>query len=313
MSRPRERHPGAFYHITRRCHRREMRLSPTPDINGAIGVLVNDACEATQVRTIATCWMGNHYHAVVYDPDGRVSEWTSHVNGTMARFCNAIQDVTGHMWDAQEGNIQELGDLETVAKMTAYVICNPVAAGLVHKPNAYPGVCTTLKMVASNQGPIAKRPTGFFRPRGVVSEVGQITHYCPPGIEPADFVSMVRRLLNPLLEQARAQVEASGKGYVGAKAIKETDPFTTARSHEGTNVGLQAKTVRRMLAATPARTYAMVQRYARFLADYARARWKLVRGIPNDKIMFPAGTWHLWRYAGARRHAPPRITVEAAA
>jgi REP element-mobilizing transposase RayT len=52
-------------HVVRRYHRREMRLSPSADMNGAITVLTHDACEATGLQIIATCWMGNHYHAVV--------------------------------------------------------------------------------------------------------------------------------------------------------------------------------------------------------------------------------------------------------
>ncbi|MFT7578727.1 MAG: REP element-mobilizing transposase RayT [Myxococcota bacterium] len=84
MSLSKERFPGAFYHVVRRCYRREMRLSPNAEINGAVAVLVHDASEATNLQIIATCWMGNHYHAVAYDPSARLPEWTAHANGTMS-------------------------------------------------------------------------------------------------------------------------------------------------------------------------------------------------------------------------------------
>jgi putative transposase len=313
MSSPKERLPGAFYHIVRRCHRREMRLSPSADMNGAITVLTHDACEATGLQIIATCWMGNHYHAVVYDPFARLSEWTAHVNGTLSRFCNAIQGARGHMWDAQEDNDQELGDLETVAKTVAYVIANPVAAGLVHSPSAYPGICTTLEMVASDQGPTANRPKGFFRAGGPVSEIGEVAHHCPPGIAPDGFRAMVKAALDPLLAEARRATKASARGFRGAAAVQATDPFETAKRVESKNVGLKSKALRRMLAATPARVRAMVARYLRFRTDYAIARAKLVQGVPNNAVIFPAGTWRLWRYSGARRHAPPLTMVKAAA
>ncbi|MFT7578688.1 MAG: hypothetical protein ACI9MR_000346 [Myxococcota bacterium] len=72
------------------------------------------------------------------------------------------------MWDAQEGNDQELGDLETVAKTVAYVIANPVA---------------------SDQSPTANRPRESFRAGG---PVGEVAHQCPPGIAPDGFRVMVK-------------------------------------------------------------------------------------------------------------------------
>ncbi|MFT7582153.1 MAG: putative transposase [Myxococcota bacterium] len=282
-------------------------------MNGAMTVLTHDACEAAGLQIIATCWMGNHYHAVVYDPFARVSEWTAHVNDTLSRFCNATQRARGHMWDAQEDNDQELGDLETVAKTVAYVIANPVAAGLVHSPSAYPGICTTLDMVASDQGPTANRPKGIFRAGGPVSEIGEVAHHCPPGIAADGFRALVKAALDPLLAEARRAAKVSARGFRGAAAVKATDPFETAKRVETKNVGLKSKSLRRMLAATAARVRAMVARYLRFQADYTIARAKLVEGVPNNAVMFPVGTWRLWRYSGARRHAPSLTVVKVAA
>ncbi|MFT7579931.1 MAG: hypothetical protein ACI9MR_001598, partial [Myxococcota bacterium] len=95
--------------------------------------------------------------------------------------------------------------------------------------------------------------------------------------------------------------------------VQATDPFETAKRVESKNVGLKSKALRRMLAATPARVRVMVARYLRFRTDYAIARAKLVQGVPNNAVIFPAGTWRLWRYSGARRHAPPLTVVKAAA
>ncbi|MFT7578726.1 MAG: hypothetical protein ACI9MR_000384 [Myxococcota bacterium] len=217
------------------------------------------------------------------------------------------------MWDAQEGNDQELGDLETAAATVAYVIANPLAAGLVHSPSAYPDICRTLEMVALTWGPTANRPKRFFRAAGPASDVGEIAHHCLPGIGPDVFRAMVKAAIDPLLNKARRAAKANGRGFRGAAAVQATDPFEIAKSAESKNVGLKSKPFRRMLAATPARVEAMVARYLRLLADYAIARAKLVQGVPNNAVTFPAGTWRLWRYSGARRHAPPLTMVKAAA
>jgi hypothetical protein len=115
------------------------------------------------------------------------------------------------------------------------------------------------------------------------------------------------------LEEARKAAKASGRGFRGAAAVQATDPFETAKRVETKTVGLKSKPLRRMLAATAAHVRAMGARYLRFRTNYAIARAKLVQGVPNNAVIFPAGTWRLWRYCGARRHAPPLTMVKAAA
>ena len=76
-------------------------------------------------------------------------------------------------------------------------------------------------------------------------------------------------------------------------------------------MGGDAKAFRHMLASSAKGIQAMVARYLSFQADYAAARANLVAGVANSKLMFPAGTWRLWRYFGARRR--PKLTAVKAA
>ena len=68
MSKAKERHPGAFYHVARRCDRREFRLRPDQELVAAIAVLVSDACDKTGLQVIAIVWMSDHCHVILYNP-----------------------------------------------------------------------------------------------------------------------------------------------------------------------------------------------------------------------------------------------------
>lgn len=304
MSRPLERHPGTVYLVTRRCERREFRLRPGAGMNGAIGVVVADACVRTGVEVIAHVWMSNHYHAVVHDPDGRVSEWMAQVHGMLARYCNGVQGGRSHVWDAQGMKDVVLEGAEIIASKVAYVLANPVAAGLVYEPRAWPGVMTRWGDLGRGRGEVFRRPAGFFRADGPVSEWAEVVSVAPPGVEVEEFREMVRGRLEVLLAEARERVAASGRGYLGASGVLRQEVFGSAASEESS--GGRSEPFRRIVAGE--RTAELVARQRYFEQAYARALCELQLG--RREVMFPAGTYKVWRFFGARREPP--LSVRAA-
>jgi len=270
-------------------------------LNSAIAVLVCAACLATGVEVIAMVWMSNHYHAVVYDPDGRVSEWLARLNGLLARFCNAAHETESHVWDASEYNDEPLEGMDAVVAATAYCLANPVAAGLVYSPKAWPGIITQLDELGMERPRLYRRPTVFFREDGTVPEWGAVMSSCPPGITPEDFQARVKARLDVLLAEARERVAASGRGYVGVEGILAQDVFATPAKAETPNPAVRSKR-HRARANRSKRRLERAERDAQFRSRYASSLYRLQNQDPD--VVFPPGTFKVWRYFGARREPP---------
>ncbi len=309
MTLPVRRLPGRFYLITRRCERREFRLRPDEDMKAAITVVMADACERYGVILVALVVMGNHYHAVVYDPDGLVSEWMRDVHGQLARFGNLVHERRSHFWDAQEGNAIELKGLKTVADAVGYVMANPVAAGLVASPSAWPGLKTRVEDIGTERGPRFERPEHFFRADGPVSEWARLTCNVPPEVDVERFRRLAAAATKRAVEVARKRMSDAGRSFMGAPAVMAQGPFDSPATKEPNPGGIRGTYRRRVAGPTDEATGAMVERMQVFRSEYARARERMQCGA--RALVFPAGTHRLWLYFGVQREPPPVVPAAA--
>jgi putative transposase len=99
--------------------------------------LLATAAERFGADCYAYCLMGNHYHLVLRTPHANLPEVMKHINGLYTRYENWRHRTTGHVF---EGRYQALLIDDTVYLRTAiaYVLRNPVAAGLVEDPELWP-------------------------------------------------------------------------------------------------------------------------------------------------------------------------------
>ena len=307
MCMARARRPGQVWFITRRTHHRQFRFLPTDEMRGAFHVVVDGACRRTGLRVLAFMAMSNHYHAVVEDVEGRISEWESEVNGLLARFANAVQGSESHVWDAQEGRDIALDGLPKIAEKVAYTLVNPTKAGLVAAPSAWPGAMTRLEDIGTGRGRVEQRPTRFFREKGPVAAEAALVSHTPSGCDEATFRAAVKAAYERQLAEARAAVRASGRGYLGVAKVLKQSPFGSPRTRERHNAGEQAVPLRRVAGSTPEQTASMVARELGFRRDYAVGLGRLKSG--ERDVVFPAGTNKLHHVYGFER-APH--TAEAA-
>lgn len=132
----RARLPGPLQHLTSRGQAR--RAIFIDDIDRRRLLLeIGRAFDAHEVRLLAYCLMGNHYHLVVDSAGGDLSAFVSHVNGRHAQAFNHRHGGSGHVF---EGRFHAQ-PIETDAHLAAscrYVEMNPVRAGLVRAPEDWP-------------------------------------------------------------------------------------------------------------------------------------------------------------------------------
>ncbi len=91
----------------------------------------------------AFCVLSNHCHLIITDLDARLPAFMQYLDSLVARAVNASLGRFEGFWatDGSYSAVEPLDPSHIVAK-TAYVLANPVAAGLVRRRADWPGLWT---------------------------------------------------------------------------------------------------------------------------------------------------------------------------
>jgi putative transposase len=292
VSHPRRVVPGETYLITRRCYQRTFRLRPRRETNDIFAYCLALAMRATGVRLHAACVMSNHHHLVVTDPRGVLPDFLRELHRLTAKAMNASQGQWENLWAAEPCNVVRLATDDDVDDKVAYVVANPVAAGLVRSPEAWPGLLLSGATVLR-----VARPSAYFTREGVCPPDLTLTVEPPPtrGDEPITRESRAQRLQRFVREKvaaAHAAMRAAGRGFLGVDAVLSTSFARRAKSYE-TKCGT---------IPTFAARVAVVREHLRrvergFRVQYRRALRVWRTGVRD--VVFPEGTWWLRVFHGA--------------
>jgi REP element-mobilizing transposase RayT/AraC-like DNA-binding protein len=137
MARPlRIEFPGAVYHVTSRGDRREPIFVDDEDRRSMLAV-VEQAMARFDAQVLAYCLMGNHYHLVLNTRQANLSRLMRHLNGVTTQNFNRRHGKVGHLFQGRFKAI--LVDRESyLLEVCRYVELNPVRAGIVDEPGAWP-------------------------------------------------------------------------------------------------------------------------------------------------------------------------------
>ena len=137
MSRPLRLHvPGGFYHVTLRGNHRQAIFRTPADrelLNGIVAETVSDF--GAQVH--AYCWMTNHIHALVQISKVPLGKIVLCVASRYARTFQSRMDTTGHLFERRYHALL-IDAHRYLFTLIRYIHLNPVRAGLVGEPAAYP-------------------------------------------------------------------------------------------------------------------------------------------------------------------------------
>lgn len=136
MRRPRLHVPGACYHVTLRGNHQQDIFYRDAD-RRLLDRYVGEAAERVGVRIHAYCWMTNHVHLLVQVSDIPLGSFVQHVGTRFARAIQARVPTTGHLFQNRYHALLVDVDRYFVA-LLRYIHLNPVRAGLVRQPAAYP-------------------------------------------------------------------------------------------------------------------------------------------------------------------------------
>jgi len=298
VSHPRRIVPAETYLVTRRCYQRTFRLRPSAETNQIFLYCLAFAVEKTGVLLHAVCVMSNHHHLVVTDPRGVLPDFLRELHRLTAKAMNALQGQWENLWAAEPCNVVRLVTNEDVEEKIAYVVANPVAAGLVRRPEEWPGV-----VLWKNRALRVARPASYFRKDGTCAPELELSVVAPPvrdGAEhpTSDWMGRVERAIAAKVADAHRAIVAARRGFLGTEAVLASSFAQRARSHEERfgvvpTLAAKARAVRDKLRR--------VERHFRRSYRAALKEWRSGR----RGVAFPFGTWGLVVFHSAAVEASP--------
>ncbi len=148
MTMPRNLYPDTTLYVTCRAVHRSYRLVPTPVVRKVCkfcyAVVSSKYRKEFAMEFYEFEFLSTHYHMLLHDRFGKVSDFLQELNSMIARELNAVRGTSGKFF-ADEPGIQTVRGDERVFKASIYTLANAVAAGLVHKTSRWKGL-NSLKM-----------------------------------------------------------------------------------------------------------------------------------------------------------------------
>jgi putative transposase len=283
MTAPRQILAGATYLVTRRCIQRQFLLRPSKTVNAVFRYVLAVATARFGILVHAYCVLSNHYHLVVTDPQARLPEFHQFLDALVARALNASLGRWESFWAPSSYSAVTLTSPADIVEKTAYVLANPVAAGLVRSGFLWPGLWSAPKLIG---GPAVEvhRPEQFFDPKGSMPATSALELSVPPGFDSADaFRAQLAEALARLEEQASR--DHAGE-FIGIARVLAQSPTAIPGSGEP-----RRRLNPRVAARDKWKRVEALVRLKEFLTAY-RAAWT-ARRAGNASTTFPLGTYLL--------------------
>jgi REP element-mobilizing transposase RayT len=291
MTLPRQVLPNHTYLVTRRCIGRRFLLRPDDALNKAFVYCLGLGARKYGVQVHALSAMSNHYHLVLTDVDGVLPDFMAWLNRQLAKCIKRLRGWDEVVWEPNVtySAVELSGPTELLDKV-AYVLLNPVSAGLVRSPGRWPGALSTLETLV-NGTMHAKHPRIWFKD-SAPKEVS-ITLTMPPCFsDRRGYFQALGALLTSRLSHIRTELRREGRTFLGRTRVRKTivtDKPSTKKPRFGRNPTFSALTREAWRAA--------VQKLRAFRLAYREA-YRAWRAGSRD-VAFPAGTWWVVRRAGA--------------
>jgi putative transposase len=247
--------------------------------------------EGTGVVVHAVCVMSNHHHLVVTDPRGVLPEFLRELHRLTAKAINASQGQWENLWAAEPCNAARLVTDHDVEDKIAYVVANPVAAGLVEQPEQWPGV-----LLWGEKSVRVARPSSYFREDGTCPAQLELRIERPAAMDATVSAREWRHRVGEAIAQkvraAHRCVREAGRVFLGRTAVLTASFAQRARTYEA-RFGVIPTFAAKLRAVREA-----LRRVERAFRWHHRRAFELWQQGQRD-VVFPVGTWGMVAMHGA--------------
>jgi REP element-mobilizing transposase RayT len=287
VTAPRRVVPGSTYLVTRRCYQRTFRLRPSACTSKILAYCLAVALEKTGVVLHAACFMSNHHHLVVTDPRGELPNFLRELHRLTAKAMNAAQGQWDNLWSAEPCSAVVLADDQDIVDKIAYVAVNPVAAGLVSRPEDWPGLSMWSEGVVKTT-----RPQAYFREHGECPETAWLRTVAPHRVHPRASIRLIQSAIATKVMQAHRKLRVEGREFVGRSSVVTGSFIKRASSFEPKRTVIPT-----VAAKDPAARRALLAIQRGFRMAYREALRPWMDGVRDS--VFPFGTWWMRVHHGA--------------
>ncbi|MCK5057879.1 MAG: transposase [Candidatus Aminicenantes bacterium] len=136
MRRVRLTFEGAYHHAMNRGINGEEIFTQNQHKSQFLDLL-RESSNKFKIRILAYCIMQNHYHLILENSSGKMSEFFRHLNGQYGKYYRMLVSEKGYVFQSRFKStlIQDDSYLKTAI---GYVLLNPVRAGIVPDFRDYP-------------------------------------------------------------------------------------------------------------------------------------------------------------------------------
>jgi putative transposase len=219
----------------------------------------------------------------VSDPQARLPAFHQFLDGLVARAMNALFGRWEAFWAPNSFSAVALVSPDDVVAKAAYVLANPVAAGLVRSGRLWPGLWSAPEWIGGEALEV-RRPKHFFDPKGSLPDKVSLQLETPPGFASADdFRNQLSAAFADLEARAVREARAEFLGVARVLAQKPTARPAPGEPRRGLSPRVAARDKWKRIEA--------LGRLVEFLRSY-RSAWASRKAGRADAT-FPCGTYLL--------------------
>lgn len=288
MTQPRRVVPGMTVMVTRRTLRRTHLLRPDKQMNELFVYALAVLSRRHGIRVHAAVLMSTHEHIVLTDTRGTLPRFLQELHRILALGVKVLRKWEGAVWDHEKTSVVELLTPEAIVEKIAYVMANPVSAGLVERARDWPGVACTPDELGKVRWQ-ASRPAFYFDEHNTAWPSSATLDLVVPAVfvgSEEQFRAEVATELAHLERTARADVRNRGWKVLGAKVVAALSPLRRAKSWEPVRGRNPTFAVGRGCRKALDEAVALLREFRAAYRE-AMAAWR--RGIRN--VLFPPGTY----------------------
>jgi hypothetical protein len=267
--------------VTRRTLRRTHLLRPDPEVRALFTYCLAVLAPKLGILVHAVVVMSTHEHMILTDTRGQLPQFLRDFHRLVALGVKVLRKWDGAVWDHEKTSVVELLTDEAVIEKLAYVMANPVAAGLVQRAHQWPGITTSPEQLGRSVW-TAARPNYFFDASNPAWPHTAALELSMPrlSMREVDLSSRVQAELEALERSARQTATATGRRFMDRNRLSTVSPYARATSWEP------------LRGRNPTFAVGRGQRAAFFHLDAWRS------GLRN--VVFPVGTWLMASLHAAR-------------
>jgi putative transposase len=297
MTQPRFVLPGDTLMITRRTLRRHHLFRPDPAIRQLYLYTLAVCAKEFGMLVHAVTLMSTHEHLIVTDTSGRLPLFLRKHHRLVSLGTKILRTWEGPTWDTEQTSVVRLLTEQAMVEKLAYVMANPVQAGLVRRAQDWPGI-TVLPHELGRRRWTLNRPDTYFRADNPQwPETVELSVTLPPLLETYHGAEEVREAVGQELERgerlAHQRMKKRGWRFLGAARVLRLSPSRRATSFELLRSRNPTVAVGRGQRSI---FFAAVAELRAFRKAYreALARWRA--GLRS--VVFPRGTWCMCQVHG---------------